>query len=177
MQTRVSPWFSWHAHQAIRPGMRVLDVACGTGRHAIAAALLGADVTAMDHDHAALAQARAAAERAEVCVSLLEVDLEGAWPALGTFECVCVFNYLDRARIAELKELVAPGGVLVMETFLAAQRMQGWGPSHDAHLLDPGELARLVAPWLVLHGREALEDAGGERVRAVASIVARRPAP
>lgn len=69
--------------------------------------------------------------------------------------------------------LVAPGGLLMMETFLEAQREAGWGPTSDKHLLRPGELARLVAPLTVVHGREALETVDAERWRAVASIVAR----
>lgn len=153
----------------------MLDLACGTGRHAVAAALLGADVSALDRDPAALAQAHAAAERAGTALTLVEADLSHEWPALGTFEVVCVFNYLDRGRMADLCRLVAPGGILMMETYLEQQRALGWGPSHADHLLAPGELAALVAPWTIVHGREALEEAGGERVRAVASIVARRP--
>jgi hypothetical protein len=62
-----------------------------------------------------------------------------------------------------------------METFLTAQRHFGWGPTSDEHLLLPGELARLVAPLEVLHGREALEPIDAERWRAVASVVARKP--
>jgi hypothetical protein len=42
------------------------------------------------------------------------------------------------------------------------------------HLLRPGELARLVAPFTVVHGREALETVDAERWRAVASVIAER---
>lgn len=70
---------------------------------------------------------------------------------------------------------VAPGGWLLMETFLASQRDQGWGPQSDEHLLRPGELRRLVAPLVVTHGREVLEPVDANRWRAVASIAARRP--
>jgi hypothetical protein len=69
--------------------------------------------------------------------------------------------------------LVAPGGLLIMETFLEAQRDAGWGPSSEKHLLRPGELAHLVAPLTIVHGREALEPVDASRWRAVASIVAR----
>ncbi|HQR17290.1 MAG TPA: 50S ribosomal protein L11 methyltransferase, partial [Gemmatimonadales bacterium] len=53
-----STWFTWHNH-LVRPGMRVLDLACGDGRHSLAAAALGAAVTAWDHDAAALDVGRA----------------------------------------------------------------------------------------------------------------------
>jgi hypothetical protein len=85
-----------------------------------------------------------------------------------------MFNYLDRARMPEIVDLVAPPGLLMMETFLTGQRELGWGPASDDHLLHPGELASLVQPLRVLHGREALEPVDAERWRAVASVVAVR---
>jgi hypothetical protein len=61
-----------------------------------------------------------------------------------------------------------------METFLEAQREAGWGPTSERHLLHPGELARLVAPLTVVHGREVFETVDAERWRAVASVVAQK---
>jgi hypothetical protein len=103
-----------------------------------------------------------------------EVDLEAEWPELGTFEAVLVFNYLARASMPRILRLIEAGGLLMMETFLEAQRTAGWGPTSDSHLLRPGELARLVAPLSVVHGREAVEPVDSERWRAVASIVAQK---
>jgi hypothetical protein len=75
-----------------------------------------------------------------------------------------------------VRGLVAPGGVLVMETYLEWQRALGWGPGKREHLLAPGELARLVAPLETLHGREVFEPVESNKVRAVASIVAQNVA-
>ena len=169
---RPSTWFVWHAHR-IRPGARVLDLACGEGRHSLAAAALGAHVTGVDRDPLTLSMARSRAAVAGLSVHWRELDLEGEWPDLGVFDAVLVFNYLDRAKMPRILQLVAPGGLLIMETFLEAQREAGWGPTSSAHLLRAGELARLVAPLNVLHGREALETVDAEHWRAVASIVAR----
>jgi hypothetical protein len=74
----------------------------------------------------------------------------------------------------EVRELVAPGGLLIMETYLEWQRSLGWGPTNDDHLLEPGELARLAAPLEPVHGREVFEPVENNKVRAVASIVAQR---
>lgn len=172
---RPSTWFTWHEY-LIRPGTRVLDFACGEGRHGLAAAARGASVVAVDRDGAALETGRELAEAHGLTIDWRVVDLEGPWPALGTFEAVLMFNYLDRARMPQVLELVAPGGVLLMETYLVTQRQLGWGPSRDDHLLAPGELARLVAPLRVVHGREVLEPVDVERWRAVASIVAEQRA-
>ena len=150
----------------------MLDLACGEGRHSLAAAALGARVVAMDRDEARLASARARAKAAGLSIDWREVDLEGEWPELGLFDAVLVFNYLDRARMPRIIQLIAPGGFLMMETFLEAQREAGWGPASSAHLLQPGELKRLVAPLTVEHGREVLESVDAEHWRAVASVVA-----
>jgi 2-polyprenyl-3-methyl-5-hydroxy-6-metoxy-1,4-benzoquinol methylase len=170
---RPSTWFLWHAH-VIRPGARVLDLACGEGRHSLAAAALGAQVVAVDRDPAKLALARARAAEARLSIDWREADLEGPWPELGSFDAVLVFNYLDRASMPKIVGLVAPGGRLMMETFLLAQREAGWGPTSERHLLVPGELARLVRPLTVLHGREVFETVDAERWRAVASVIAVR---
>jgi 2-polyprenyl-3-methyl-5-hydroxy-6-metoxy-1,4-benzoquinol methylase len=171
---RPSPWFTWH-DRWIRPGSRVLDLACGEGRHSIPAAALGAQVTAVDRDEQRLDTGRQAAERQGVQIEWVKADLEQPWPDFGKFDAVLVFNYLDRGRMGEIRDAVAPGGVLVMETFLTSQTDLGWGPTDPAHLLQPGELVRLVAPFEVLHGREVLEPLEANKWRAVASIVAERP--
>jgi 2-polyprenyl-3-methyl-5-hydroxy-6-metoxy-1,4-benzoquinol methylase len=171
--TRPSTWFVWHAH-LIRPGARVLDLGCGAGRHSLAAAALGARVTGVDRDPLKLATAKERAAAAGLTVDWLEMDLEGPWPDLGSFDAVLVFNYLDRANMRKILGLVAPGGRLVMETFLEAQRDAGWGPTSERHLLQPGELSRLVAPLRVVHGREVFETVDAERWRAVASVIAVR---
>jgi 2-polyprenyl-3-methyl-5-hydroxy-6-metoxy-1,4-benzoquinol methylase len=152
----------------------VLDLACGRGRHSLAAAQLGAEVVAIDRDAAKLATAAQHATAKGLTIDWRELDLEGPWPELGTFDAVLVFNYLDRASMPRILQLVAPGGLLMMETFLEAQREAGWGPTSMKHLLRPGELARLVAPFTVVHGREALETVDAERWRAVASVIAER---
>jgi 2-polyprenyl-3-methyl-5-hydroxy-6-metoxy-1,4-benzoquinol methylase len=149
----------------------VLDLACGEGRHSLAAAALGARVTAVDRDEVRLAAARERAEAQGLSIEWVAADLEEPWPDLGGFDAVLVFNYLDRARMPRIIELIEPGGLLMMETFLRTQRELGWGPSSDDHLLTPGELARLVAPLTVEHGREVIEAVDAERWRAVASIL------
>jgi SAM-dependent methyltransferase len=154
--------------------MRVLDLACGAGRHALAAGVAGAHVVAADRDPDALAAGRELAGELGLHIDWHEVDLEGPWPPWGDFDVVLVFNYLDRARMPRILDAVRPGGLLLMETFLTTQRTQGFGPTDDAHLLAPGELARLVAPLVVLHGREAAEPVDDTSWRYVASVCARR---
>ena len=168
---RPSTWFLWHGHR-LGPGTRVVDLACGEGRHALAAAARGARVTAIDRDEVRLAAARERAEFQGLAIDWMAADLEEPWPELGAFDAVLVFNYLDRAKMPRMIELLEPGGFLMMETFLITQRELGWGPTSDDHLLRPGELAPLVEPLTVMHGREVVEAVDTERWRAVASVLA-----
>jgi 2-polyprenyl-3-methyl-5-hydroxy-6-metoxy-1,4-benzoquinol methylase len=131
-------------------------------------------VTGVDRDPVKLATAKERAAAAGLTIEWVEADLEGPWPDLGSFDAVLVFNYLDRASMPKILGLVAHGGRLMMETFLEAQREAGWGPTSERHLLQPGELARLVAPLTVVHGREVFETVDAERWRAVASVIAVR---
>ncbi len=166
-----STWYTWH-DSLIRQGMKVLDIACGEGRHSLAAAARGAQVTALDRDGDKLETGRGLAEGEGLQIDWRAVDLEAEWPELGVFDAVLVFNYLDRARMPQVIERVAPGGLLFMETFLTVQRTFGWGPSNDDYLLKPGELARLIAPLEIIHGREVIEPVDTDRWKAVAGIVA-----
>lgn len=90
----------------------------------------------MDHDPAA-AQALAN----EPNVEFVQVDLEAdEWP-LGnqTFDAIVVTNYLHRPLFAALKAALAPGGLLVYETFAAGNAEFG-RPSNPDYLLRPREL-------------------------------------
>lgn len=172
-EERPSYWFTCHA-SLIGPGHRVLDFACGSGRHAIAAAVRGATVVAVDRDPAKLADAKAEAKRRDLEIEWIEADLEAPWPKFGQFDAVLVFNYLDRRRMPQVADLIQPGGLLLFETFLEIQRQLGWGPQQADHLLKFGEIAGLVAPLSVIFGREAFEPADNAQWAAVASVVARR---
>jgi SAM-dependent methyltransferase len=135
-----SPWVRDWAH-LVAAGGAVLDVASGAGRHARLFASLGHPVTAIDRDAAALD-----ALRDEPLVTPLEADLEGAaWPlpADAKFAAVVVTNYLHRPLFAQLLRALAPGGVLVYETFAQGNESVG-KPSNPAFLLAPGELLERV---------------------------------
>ena len=126
----------------IRPGGEVLDVASGHGRHARHLVQLGCRVVAADRDPAALASLAAVPG-----VRSVHADLEGApWPfAAGGFDGVVVANYLHRPLFDVLIASLAPGGVLIYETFMQGNERYG-KPSNPDFLLHPYELLE------VLHG-------------------------
>ncbi len=116
------------------PGARVLDVACGHGRHVRWLRSAGHHVTAIDRDPDLLAPLAPLA-------TTLAADLEAdPWPLPGRqFDAVVVTNYLWRALFPALKAAVAPGGLLIYETFAQAHAALG-RPRRPEFLLRPGEL-------------------------------------
>jgi 2-polyprenyl-3-methyl-5-hydroxy-6-metoxy-1,4-benzoquinol methylase len=170
---RPSSWFSWHAGYVLAQGARVLDLACGGGRHAIAAAERGARVTAVDSDAGRLRAAKRAAQHRRLSIDWVEADLEHYPIPECSFDLVMIFNYLDRRRMPLFAQAVRPGGHLMLETFLESQRQLGWGPKSDEHLLRAGELPALLLPLEVVLAREALDFSDG-RPMAVASALAQR---
>jgi SAM-dependent methyltransferase len=157
----------------IRPGGRVLDLACGSGRHARWLATLGFEVDAVDRDIAAFGAPVPG-------VALLAADLEsGPWPyPRAAFDAIVVANYLHRPLLPVLAGSLEAGGVLVYETFARGNERFG-RPSNPAYLLAPGELLEAVRGRLRV---VAYEDVVVEEPRpaAIQRICARRdagPAP
>lgn len=133
-----SPWAKRWA-PLLPTGATVLDLACGAGRHVRWLAALGHRVTAIDHDAAACEPLR---DVAEVVVADVE---NGPWPCAGRrFDGVLVTNYLWRPLWPRILESLAPGGVLIYETFAAGNETVG-RPSRPDFLLQPGELLACCA--------------------------------
>jgi SAM-dependent methyltransferase len=133
----------------------VLDIACGNGRHARFFANRGHAVEAVDRDPACLAPLAGLPGITTHCA-----DLENApWPYAGQqFSGVVVTHYLHRPLFPHLLAAVAPGGVLIYETFAAGNERFG-RPSNPDFLLKPGELLAVVRDRLEVLAYEALEVA------------------
>ncbi len=171
-----SDWIRRWAH-LVPAGAPVLDVACGAGRHLVEFAGRGHPVTGVDRDPQALA---AAAWHLDGAGELVLADIEnGPWPFAGrTFGAVVVTNYLWRALLPTLVASVAPGGVLLYETFAVGNETVG-KPSRPDFLLRPGELLEVCEGLRVVayeDGFETSPDRFVQRAAAVREPAGSRPA-
>lgn len=166
---RPAPWLVDHAAMLPREG-RALDVACGRGRHAIWLAERGLTTLAVDRNEEAVRDLNEAARAKGLPLTAELRDLESgpvSFPHFA-FDVVVVVHYLHRPLFPALIDALAPGGVLVYETFTRAQAARG-KPTNPDFLLESGELLDLVRPLEVLASRE-----GDYEGRMIASVIARR---
>jgi len=119
----------------------VLDLACGTGRHARLLRRLGHRVTAIDRDAEALAALGSDPGIETVCADL---ETGSGWPpGARRFAGIVVTNYLHRPLMSRILDALDEGGVLIYETFAAGNERFG-RPRNPDFLLCPGELLEVV---------------------------------
>lgn len=154
----------------LRARPTALDVATGTGRHALVLADEGFTVYGVDLDQTRLRRAQLRLASRGLSARLWVADLEraGALPRR-TFDVVVCTRYLQRELWPALRAVVATGGFVVYETFTRRQLDAGWGPRSSDHLLQSGELTRAFAGW------EVWEDDESDSPPAEARLLARKP--
>jgi SAM-dependent methyltransferase len=159
-----SDWIRRWTH-LVPAGAAVLDVACGSGRHLRWFRERGHPVTGIDRAPEALAAAEDLGEA-------VAADLEdgSAWPLPGRrFGAVVVTNYLWRPIFPMLQDSVAPGGVLLYETFALGNETVG-RPARAEFLLAPGELLRLVDRLRIVAYEDGFIDQPPRFVQRIAAV-------
>ena len=142
----------------LEPGMRVLDVGCGPGRHALSLAQHGLDVVGVDHSPDFVRLARDAAAADGLSAAFLELDVrdlsfdgefdavvclcQGGFGLLGGHDEPAVFRRIARALV--------PGGRLALSAFSSAFAVRFL---EDGETFDPATG--------VLHERSLVRDAEG----------------
>ena len=161
--TAPSPWvvrFLPEPSPQIAEGRGALDLACGRGRHSRLLLERGWQVTALDRNLDGIADLIG-----DPRLEVIEADLEDGSPfplAGRRFSVIVVTNYLYRPLLPALVAAVAPGGLLIYETFARGNEAFG-KPSNPDFLLWPGELLAAVRDEL--------------RVLAYEDLIVKRPKP
>lgn len=173
------------------PTGRALDVGCGEGADAIHLASRGWDVVALDVAGPALERGRRAAENAGEAIAdrieWVQAGLLDAGLAPQSFDLVSVFypalaRAEDDAVERSLRELVKPGGTLLMVAHAFVDRERALSHGFDPDLLVTGDdvVAQLGQGWQVereITERNVTEGAGAHHHADVVIIARREPMP
>jgi len=142
----------------LHPGMKVLNLGCGTGRHDVALAAQGIAMTGLDISSGQLAEARKKAERAGVNVRFIQADA-AAFTLDEQFDaalCLCEgsFGLLsidddplthDRAILRNLAAVLKPGAPVLMTVRNAFELIRHFSDADiAAGKFDPYTLTRVV---------------------------------
>jgi malonyl-CoA O-methyltransferase len=143
-------------HEAVGDvrGLDVLDLGCGTGRHALWLASSGANVTGVDFSQGMLAEARRkpGAERIRFVVH----DLHSSLPFTGAFDLVVSGLVIEHIRnlepfFAEIRRVLRDGGRAVVSGMHPAMFLRG----SQARFTDP-DTGRIVQPGSMAHSFGAI---------------------
>jgi cyclopropane fatty-acyl-phospholipid synthase-like methyltransferase len=163
----------------LKPGMRALAVADGEGRNGVFLARLGLDVLSTDFSPVALEKARKLAAAAGVALGTECVDV-ATWDwGAPRFDVVAgIFIQFvgpaERARMfANIKHVLKPGGLLLLEGYRPKQLEYGTGgPSQVENLYTRELLEEVFADMEILHLAEhdsVIDE--GERHKGMSALI------
>ncbi|OIR17897.1 tellurite methyltransferase [mine drainage metagenome] len=153
MTEKPSSWVVKHAPLITNGGL-VLDLACGSGRHAKWLAQQGYQVDAIDRD-AMVMSGMVDINNINIQVADLEANNAHQWHQL--YDGIIVSRYLYRPLLTSLTNILKPGGVLIYETFMIGNERYG-KPSNPDFLLRPDELLVSYSPLLNIIAFEQGEE-------------------
>jgi 2-polyprenyl-3-methyl-5-hydroxy-6-metoxy-1,4-benzoquinol methylase len=131
-----------------------LDIAAGLGQNGLWLAAQGYVVDLIDVSRVALLQAQAEAARRQLHnANFFQRDLDDARFERESYDVVCVFRFLNRDLMPQIRAAIRPGGRVIYQTF--NMRYLNLKPDMNAaYLLGIGELAGFFGDWRILHNSE-----------------------
>ena len=127
----------------LQPG-KALDLACGSGRHALWLARHGWSVTAVDGSPAAIAILKKGIGNLPVQALIADLEKHGYSIAREAWDLIVISLYLQRDLFEPAKRGVKPGGALIAIALLAEEGKPA------RHRLKAGELKTYFAGWDIL---------------------------
>lgn len=160
---------------------RVLDFGCGLGNLALAAALRGGRVVALDASPSAIASLRQRAAAAGLPLEAIKADLRTH--EIGEdFDCVVSIGLLmffdcatARRVLAMLQARVRPGGIAVINVLIEGTTWLDMFESGSCCLFARDELASRFSGWEILHSEFRDFEAPQQRLKSFATVIARKP--
>ncbi|MCC7208430.1 MAG: methyltransferase domain-containing protein, partial [Anaerolineae bacterium] len=159
----------------LTPGMHILDLGCGVGRHSLEFARRGYHVTGLDRTTVYLEQARAAAQAENLDIEFVQSDMlefsrENAFDAV--ISMYSTFGYYtdpaeNQGVARNMHHSLKPGGAFLIdmhgkETLAAVFRGREWYRKDDLVVLEEvkllGDWERVNVRWILFDGTTRLEE-------------------
>jgi malonyl-CoA O-methyltransferase len=164
-------------------GLSVLDLGCGTGRHAVRLAGAGAVVTGVDFSEGMLEEARR--KPGAGAVHFLKHDLHQPLPfADGTFDRVVSGLVLEHLQdltpfFAESRRVLRPGGLAVFSAMHPAMFLKGvqarFTDPDSGEKVQPGSVAHTIGDFVMAAVRAGFAIEGVDERAPDADFAARLP--
>ena len=160
----------------------VIDLGCGLGNLACAAAARGARVLALDASPAAIESLAARTRAGALAVEALAADLRDYMP-IGEFDTVVAIGLfmffpcpVARRQLARAMDAVRPSGTLIVNVLIEGTTFMGMFDKEAGYcLFDEDELPRTLSGWELLDDRVEQFPAPGGFVKRFRTTIARRP--
>jgi tellurite methyltransferase len=160
----------------------VLDLGCGLGNLAIAAAHAGCRVTAIDASPTAIVRLREAAVAERLAIAAREADL-AAFAIGRDYDAIVAIGLLmffpearAKALLADIVAHVRPGGRVVLNVLVTGTTYLGMFAPGGHYLFGREELARSVPGWSIRVSQYDSFAAPEDTVKVFHTLIADRPA-
>ena len=125
------------------------EIACGKGAQALWLAARGMEVFAVDASIQALVHCKYAAEKSELPVYPVVMDLDRCGFPSNRFALITIVRYLNRELVPQLISSLAPGGILFYKTF-NLKHLEARPKFNPNFVLQVGELQKLFSSLEIL---------------------------
>lgn len=160
---------------------RVLDLACGLGDLAVAAARKGCQVVAVDASPTAIARLASLARAEGLDLTAVEHDV-ATFDLAGPFDAVVAIGILQffardvaLGLLEQVQRAVRPGGHAMVTVLLEGTTFKDVFDGDRFHLFTPLELEHAFAGWTMASSRLGEFPAANGTVKRIASLIARKP--